>query len=310
MNKNVKQVFLLTPLVFGLISCGGGSGGIDGTGQTPDDKILTGRFIDSAIEGVSYKTATRSGVTNAKGEFTYIAGETVVFGLGDLKFPAVTAAQIITPLELAGVEDINDIGVVNMARLLQSLDQDCDPDNGISISGEALLSAAGLSLDFEDSEFDSKVVNLVANGGQTNPVCKTLIPASQAISHLQASLTELKNQTELPIGNGLTGKIGIWEGEGQQHGISWTIKIDLKNDEQLIEYPSLNCGGNLTLLQETDAQLLFKETLTFGFSRCVNNGFVELTDKSSNELVYRYYWPGSGDEMGELGAIGSVTKVK
>jgi hypothetical protein len=221
----------------------------------------------------------------------------------------VTAAQILTPLELAGVTDINNTGVVNMARLLQSLDQDCDPDNGITISGEALLAAAGMSIDFEDANFDSEVVNLVANGGQQNSSCQVLVDASQAIAHLQETLNSLNDQSSPPIGNGLSGKTGVWEGEGQQEGISWTIRIDLQENEQLIEYPSLNCGGFLTLLEESDAQLLFRETITFG-TGCVDQGFVELTDQSENELVYRYYWPGGGEEMGELGAIGSVTKVE
>jgi hypothetical protein len=211
-------------------------------------RILTGRFIDSACAGLSYYTQSRSGVTNANGEFTYLAGETVVFDLGDMEFSAVTAAQILTPLKLAGVEDINHTGVVNMARLLQSLDQDCDPDNGITISGEALLAATGMSLDFEDPDFDSKVANLVANAGQQNSTCTTLIDADQAVAHLQNTLDELSNQSESPIGDGLSGKLGVWEGEGQQPGISWTISIDLKLDEQLIEYPSLSCGGTLSLL--------------------------------------------------------------
>lgn len=272
--------------------------------------VKKGRFIDSPVAGLRYRTETRSGTTNANGEFTYLAGETVVFGLGDLEFPAVTAAQILTPLELAGVTDINDTGVVNMARLLQSLDMDCDPDNGITISGEALLSAAGMSLDFEDPNFDSEVANLVANGGQQDSSCMVLISASQAVTHLQESIDSLKSQAELPIGNGLVGKIGIWEGIGQQSGISWTIRIDIKSGEQLIEYPSLNCGGFLTLLEESEAQLLFKETITFGLQTCVNQGFVELTDQSGNELIYRYYWPGIGEQMGELGAIGSVTRTE
>jgi hypothetical protein len=51
--------------------------------------------------------------------YEYLAGETVVCGLDDLELPAVTAAHILTPLELAGVEDINHTGLVNMARLLQ-----------------------------------------------------------------------------------------------------------------------------------------------------------------------------------------------
>ncbi|MES9944007.1 MAG: hypothetical protein ABW080_03495 [Candidatus Thiodiazotropha sp.] len=282
--------------------CGGGSGG------SSEGEVLTGRFLDSACAGLTYYTQSRSGVTNANGEFSYLAGETVVFGLGDLEFPAVTAAQILTPLELAGVEDINDTGVVNMARLLQSLDQDCDPDNGITISGEALLAATGMEIDFEDPDFDSKVANLVANGGQQNSTCTTLIDADQAIAHLQSTLNALNDQTEPPIGDGLAGKVGLWEGEGQQPGISWTISIDLQLDQQLIEYPSLNCGGYLTLMEESDAQLQFRETITFGTNVCCDQGIVELTDQSENELVYRWFTDELSDPCDI--AVGSLTKVE
>ncbi|MEW8374214.1 MAG: hypothetical protein AB2722_09930 [Candidatus Thiodiazotropha sp.] len=293
--------------VLGLLllnGCGGGSGG------SSDEGVLTGRFLDSACAGLTYYTQSRSGVTNANGEFTYLAGETVVFGLGDLEFPAVTAAQILTPLELAGVEDINDTGVVNMARLLQSLDQDCDPDNGITISGEALLAATGMSIDFEDPDFDTQVANLVANAGQQNSTCTTLIDADQAIAHLQNTLNELNNQTEPPIGDGLAGKVGLWEGEGQQPGISWTISIDLQLDQQLIEYPSLECGGYLTLLQESDAQLQFRETITFGATHCCDQGIVELTDQSATELVYRWHADETTVPPNCDIAVGSLTKVE
>lgn len=304
-NKVILSVCGASALVL-ISACGGSSGG----GSNNSEAELTGRFIDSAVSGLTYRTETRSGTTNTNGEFNYLAGETIVFGLGDLEFPAVTAAQILTPLELAGVTDINDTGVVNMARLLQTLDQDCDPSNGISIGGEVLLATAGMSLDFESPDFDLEVVNLVSNVGQQNPSCQVLVDASQAITHLQETLDNLNTQIDPPIGNGLTGKIGVWEGEGQQTGVSWTIRIDIRENEQLIEYPSLNCGGFLTLLEESEAQLLFRETITFGIGICVDQGFVELTDQSANELVYRYYWPDDSDQSGEVAAIGSVTKVE
>lgn len=271
------------------------------------DALLVGRFIDSAVEGATYWTETRAGSTDANGNFHYLTGETIVFGLGDLEFPATAAAQIITPLELAGVSDMSDIAVVNMARLLQSLDKDCDPENGIKISGEALLAATGMVIDFNDPNFDSKVATLVENAGQKDQSCRVLIDAEQAKSHLQQTLDELNNQIDAPIGGGLAGKVGVWGGEGQQTGVSWTISIDISSNEQLIEYPSLNCGGYLTLLEETETQLFFKETITFG-TNCVDQGFVELTDKSSNELTFHYYWPGVGEETGKLGAVGTLTR--
>ena len=137
-----------------------------------------------------------------------------------------------------------------------------------------------------------------------------MIDASQAVAHLQQTLDGLSNQSSPPIGNGLIGKTGIWEGVGQQENpmVSWTIRINITENEQTIEYPSLSCGGTLALLEETDAQLVFRETITFGIGGCVDQGFVELTDQSANELVYRWYYPDNNNGQGILGAVGTVTK--
>jgi len=114
-----------------------------------------------------------------------------------------------------------------------------------------------------------------------------------------------------PAKYNLVKKVGIWEGVGQQVGASWTIRIDINKNEQLIEYPSLNCGGFLTLLENSATRLLFKETITFGKNACVDQGFIALVDQSATELTYLYYWPHSTEESSEfiLGATGTVTKT-
>lgn len=310
----LKRIGLLLAGLLFIFQFAGCSGGSDGGSGDSSGTIQTGRFIDSPVCGLAYQTETLEGVTDENGCFQYRPGETVVFGLGDLKFPAVTAAQILTPLELAGVEDVNDTGVANMARLLQTLDCDCDASNGIEISGEVLLAAAGMSIDFESGTFDEDVQSLIATEGSLYSTCKELVDASDAIAHLEETLNELNDQTSPPISGGLNGKLGVWEGEGQQSGLSWTIKITLRENEQLIEYPSLDCGGTLTLLEETDAQLLFREDITYGMLTdtecgCIDNGFVELTDQDADSLVYRWYHPDENDEKGELDAIGTVTRT-
>ena len=111
-----------------------------------------------------------------------------------------------------------------------------------------------------------------------------------------------ENATELP------SKLGTWEGVGAQPGISWTIRITLETDEQLIEYPSLECGGFLTLLEEREGYLLFRETITFN-TVCADQGFVELITTGANSLDYNYYFPNTSNELGMLGATGQLTKV-
>jgi hypothetical protein len=106
----------------------------------------------------------------------------------------------------------------------------------------------------------------------------------------------------------LSSKFGIWEGVGEQPGISWTIKITLSRSEQLIEYPSLECGGFLTLLEEREGYLLFRETITFN-TICADQGFIELVETGANSFDYNYYFPNTSNIMGLLGATGQITKT-
>ena len=88
-------------LVALLSACGGGGGG--STPNTPSATVLTGVFIDSQVGGIDFTTATQSGKTNAKGEFSYVAGETVTFSIGSVQLPAVAANATVTPLDIAKV---------------------------------------------------------------------------------------------------------------------------------------------------------------------------------------------------------------
>ena len=61
---------------------------------------MTGVFLDSAVVGLNYQTPTRSGKTNAKGEFSYLAGENVRFPVADIVLGEAKGAASITPLSL------------------------------------------------------------------------------------------------------------------------------------------------------------------------------------------------------------------
>ena len=77
-------------------SAGTDSGSAEGTAS-----VLTGRFVDSPVSGLQYATASQSGVTDANGSFSYLAGEQVTFSIGDINFPATQASATVTPLNLS-----------------------------------------------------------------------------------------------------------------------------------------------------------------------------------------------------------------
>jgi len=194
-----------------LASCGGsgGSGGSQGGGSTssppppqptptaepapptpeptqePSPSVLSGIFIDSAVEGLRYSTATQQGSTDSDGTFQYISGEMITFSIGDIQLPSITASAQVSPLDIFSTDDIDLLQVANLSRLLQSLDSDGDASNGILITEQAHQMSLGMTLDFGSDSFDTDVVNLVANSGSTRT---SLVSTEAAIAHLRTSL--------------------------------------------------------------------------------------------------------------------------
>lgn len=158
-----------------------GCGGESSTAEN-GDTLVTGQFLDTAVAGLSYQTETQSGVTNLFGEYSYIEGESVTFSIGDLIFPAVTAAKEVTPVSMSSANEIDNVAI-NIAWLLQSLDVDADLANGIELAGGADVLAAPVDFNVTQAEFssNSSIVNMVANSGSANT---SLVSVEDATSHL------------------------------------------------------------------------------------------------------------------------------
>ena len=168
-----------------MTACGGGGGG----GASVSTPLLQGRFIDSAVEGLSYRTSSNiTGVTRPDGGFDFKAGDTVEFSFGAIRFPTVAAKTIVTPLNMAnGLVDSPEMN--NIAYLLQALDTDDNPDNGITLSSEH-AKLATQSLDF----------SLATANFVNNPILSTLIrlkdgkptttTATSALNHINWNLEQ------------------------------------------------------------------------------------------------------------------------
>ena len=170
-----------------LILSGCGSDGSSSNDNEPVPSVQSGIFLDSPVINIGYRTETLEGVTSATGEYEFLEGETVTFFIGDLELPTVAATGTVTPLQLAGSQDSSNSTVVNIIRLLQTLDEDGNPDNGITITDTAKVAATQVEFSLSESAFESSsaVANLVANSGSSNV---TLIPSDEAISHFEEQL--------------------------------------------------------------------------------------------------------------------------
>jgi predicted acyl esterase len=99
---------------------------------------LTGVFAGPVI-GLKYQTPTITGVTNERGAFRYQPGEAVTFLIGSLVLgttkaaPRVNLAQFVNRVS-GNIDKLHDASVTNLARFLLTLDQDGDPENGITIA--------------------------------------------------------------------------------------------------------------------------------------------------------------------------------
>ena len=153
------------------VGCGGGSSSNEvtapGTGTNPGTgtpPVAKGKafYVDSAVSGVNYKCGSTEGITGATGEFTFEVGGSCTFYLGDITLRGVDAAL------LKDGEKVYETDT-KIARILQSLDSDGNPDNGITVSETAVqaLADAGITKLPETIDELNEMLEVIENNGGT-----------------------------------------------------------------------------------------------------------------------------------------------
>ncbi|MBF0172644.1 MAG: hypothetical protein HQL83_04245 [Magnetococcales bacterium] len=144
-KKNGRVLSLVSLLCLSTLANGCGGGGDSGSASTaasPPAEVLVGKFLDGPTDGLNYRTSGNdSGATDAKGQFTYVSGESISFYLGGLPLGSTSARGVITPIDLVSGGYVDHDEVVNLSRFLQTLDEDGNPSNGITISAQARSAA-------------------------------------------------------------------------------------------------------------------------------------------------------------------------
>jgi hypothetical protein len=121
-----------------------------------------GQFIDSPVQGLSYRGPTQEGITGVEteetsGSFFYFPGETLEFSIGSVPLGDAFGAKKVSPLDLWSGADSSDPRVLGVARTLQTLDADSgaeQPDGKIVLLPEVVgcfESVAGPTVDWGDS---------------------------------------------------------------------------------------------------------------------------------------------------------------
>lgn len=222
----IRILSILLPLIYFMVACGSGSSSDKNEVNAPTNNVETaeGVFIDSPVEGLSYVSGSVEGVTDVDGTFTYEVGAEITFSVGGIVIGSATGAAMLSPLSLVeGAEDETDATVVNIAAFLQTLDDDGDPENGITITAAQQTEATGLTIDFQQStfdfEFDGEVQNVVSIlTSITLAGARALTSADEALVHLRASLgIVVDDPVDEEEGNGGEGNEGEGsEGEGNE----------------------------------------------------------------------------------------------
>jgi len=145
--------------------------------ETVTHELKTGVFVDSAVSGLNYKCSTkRSGTTNSKGEFVCQDGDSVEFFIGNNSIGSASVQSIITPQTLFAN---NKDAELNLAQLLQTLDKNHNPDDGITID-ENIVKSLG-NINFESTSFDEDIQIALGND-------IVLVPEITAKEHLNSTL--------------------------------------------------------------------------------------------------------------------------
>jgi hypothetical protein len=181
--KNVYPSFASSLALSTLLLAGCGGGGSSGPATA------SGTFIDSAVGGLHYTSGGHSGSTGTDGSFTCEVGQPVTFTIGNLVLPTVTCAagtNVVSPMTLFGTADLTDPQVVNLAQLLQTLDSNSDPSDGITIGAGVYTASTDISgVSFDDAGFDADVAlgDFLAEAMGTPT---TLVSGADATAHLQS----------------------------------------------------------------------------------------------------------------------------
>lgn len=264
-----------------------------------DRAVKEGVFQDSFVRGLSYSAPTFSGITDDSGYFQYRSGENLTFRLGSIELGSAQGRFTLTPLDLLGVSSVDNEAVINMIRLLQTLDQDNQPDNGIFISDEVQALAA-VPLDFNQSVSDFEqnldVIALInASGNQV------LVSEQAAVAHFQATLTRLGINETLVVSAGvdrtvmsgdevtLTGEVSnqsgsiidfSWLYEQQENGIDVNFYNETELEESIEAETADGSESTFTAFSERFSAPLVTETtpFTFSFTAEDENG-ISVTDE-------------------------------
>lgn len=198
-HHTVRALFNALTLPIILSACGGsGSDTTPAPGaNTSIPTIATGRFLDSAVEGLGYESGDITGITDSQGTFQYKeinnVSQPVTFSFNGVELGTALGRAVITPLDLVPNADLETVAVQNIARFIQMFDNDGDLGNGISPSMDlmsTMLTLVWQPVNFSDNDFVNQpaVTQIIADASSVDSRVYSLPSTEQATAHLKQTL--------------------------------------------------------------------------------------------------------------------------
>jgi len=244
-----KNIVLSTAVVIslGLTGCGGGGGSSSGT-TTP---TKTGVFADAPVEGLSYKTATQSGFTDAQGHFKYKDGETVEFKLGTLSLGKGKAGALVTPYTISD----KNTTATNIAMVLQNFDANRSNTQVLNLSElkdfnfSADENTRDINLSDAPSNLQNKLATVLATSSFQKHVDKSnhdLIPETEVKKNMDDYIQQFKEkQKEEVIKQTVDDSSKASGGYAEGNIIPFTESSTNKSQEGVTYTEKLGATGNL-----------------------------------------------------------------
>jgi hypothetical protein len=155
----------------------------------------TGYLIDSAVSGVEYYCNNISGITDNNGSFSFNNScNDIVFKIGSITLASMKVSNVnpdhkfyMTDITQRSIRsDTNNTAVKNISRLLQTLDEDSNPENGIHITSNIRENIKNnLSFEVISSNVNEQdLKNIILDAG----LDKELVTALKALVHVEQTL--------------------------------------------------------------------------------------------------------------------------
>jgi hypothetical protein len=314
----VKNIIFIIYTTLILAACGGSSSSTTSTPNNSDNNETVskiGVFIDAPVKGLSYASSPsgKKGITNEKGEFEYIDGDTVSFNMGSIELGKAVPDKDKT----VKVTQLREALLV--AQLLQVLDADAD-ENKIDVSDilipkeieETIFKKLKGTAEISDEDENIITAEEFKAIKQKNPYKLTLqqrteiVTKDRALEHIKQQIGEsgLKFSTSSLENQWLIDSVFLTTYEGgilgfstAGHSISWVEIFDSKAEYSDVPWTvdsqgdlevtvSKNDSCRLSKLAEYDL-IHFDYTCTNAITKTGSKGIRSLTKPqpfSANDL--------------------------